>query len=790
MLKLLEEKRRRQARASYTDFIQYIDVPGAPVPDNEDDFYPIKLNLSAHHKLKIDALEAVAIGEIKRLMILEPPGCAKSTFGTVCFPPWWLGRNPKKSIISTSYGSDLATKFGRKCRAIVRSREYQEVFGTTVTGDNAAVDNWSLDTGAEYMAAGILAGVTGNRADGLVIDDPMKGREDADSPTIRDKTWEAYLSDLRTRIKPNGWIILILCMTGDTPVLMADGTERPLRDVRRGDLVATHRDGVLTTATVRNWASQGKDFVWKIKTTSGITVKANARHPFLVSQDGELKWIKTKDLRPGQDILRVSGESGREKLANGTGVANQLFVGDIAHHTTTRNAGLMECVRHLVTEILRRGKMRNLNTATALPSAITTPSLKGKGVAVRFAVDHQQMEGVQSNGVTFSASTIAIKHQRFGGSFATIATWLSGVRQRLKFSKRQRHTSDFTLDPIVSIEGVGYEEVFDVQIDGTENFIANGLVSHNTRWHEDDLAGRILPEDYNGETGWITARDGEQWYVLSLQAECEREDDPLGREMGEYIWPEWFSKEHFDQEKITQGPRNWSALYQQRPAPEEGDFFRRDWIRWYDWKPEEKHNGAPAHLKLYGASDYAVTDDDGDWTVHGVGGVDPNDDLYILDWWRKQAASDVWIEAFIDKMQKWETTAWGEESGQILKSLGPFIEKRMREREVYRYRHQFPSLANKAARAQGIRGRMAMGKVYLPRGAPWVEALVNEMMRFTGARGDVDDQVDVLSLFGRMLAGMRGGVEPPKPKKAKKPTYDDVLAAHERKRRNFTPERI
>lgn len=56
-----------------------------------------------------------------------------------------------------------------------------------------------------------------------------------------------------------------------------------------------------------------------------------------------------------------------------------------------------------------------------------------------------------------------------------------------------------------------------------------------TRWHEDDLAGRILPENYDGESGWITARDGEKWYVLSLQAECERDDDPLGREAGELL---------------------------------------------------------------------------------------------------------------------------------------------------------------------------------------------------------------------------------------------------------------
>lgn len=132
-------------------------------------------------------------------------------------------------------------------------------------------------------------------------------------------------------------------------------------------------------------------------------------------------------------------------------------------------------------------------------------------------------------------------------------------------------------------------------------------------------------------------------------------------------------------------------------------------------------------------------------------------------------------------MERWETTAWGEEKGQILRSLGPFIEKRMAERKVYRYRHQFPSTTDKAARAQAIRGRTAMKKLYLPRNAPWTEGLVNEMMRFTGATGDVDDQVDVLSLVGRMLSGMQGGIEPPKPKEPKKPTLDDLWKEHGRK---------
>src|SRR5581483_11454613 len=94
-------------------------------------------------------------------------------------------------------------------------------------------------------------------------------------------------------------------------------------------------------------------------------------------------------------------------------------------------------------------------------------------------------------------------------------------------------------------------------------------------------------------------------------------------------------------EKIVQGPRNWNALYQQRPAPEDGDYFKRDWLSRYETAP------VLSTLRIYCASDYAVTSGGGDFTVHIIVGVDPNDDLYILDLLRGQTASDEWVEAFI-----------------------------------------------------------------------------------------------------------------------------------------------
>lgn len=247
------------------------------------------------------------------------------------------------------------------------------------------------------------------------------------------------------------------------------------------------------------------------------------------------------------------------------------------------------------------------------------------------------------------------------------------------------------------------------------------VVVIQTRWHEDDLSGWLLADHQH-----------EGWEVLSL---------PAINQEGDALWPEQYPIQALDRIKQAVGPRDWSALYQQSPAPESGDYFKKEWFRYYDT--------APQYLQIYGASDYAVTAKGGDFTVHGVFGVDQNEDVYLLDLWRQQTTSDVWIDAFLDLVQRWKPIQWAEEQGQIIKSLDPFINKRSQERGIYVAREQFTSLTDKASRAQAIRGRIAQGKFYLPKHAPWLADLEREMLTFPV--GVNDDAVDVLSLFGRML---------------------------------------
>lgn len=273
---------------------------------------------------------------------------------------------------------------------------------------------------------------------------------------------------------------------------------------------------------------------------------------------------------------------------------------------------------------------------------------------------------------------------------------------------------------------------------------AKRVIMH-TRWHEEDIAGRVL-EQVN--KGIINAR------VLSIPA-IAGESDLLGRKPGQLLWddPEGYNYgAYLRQRKAESTPMMWAALYQQQPAPEEGDYFKADWLRTYERAP------ARETLRVYGGSDYAVTADGGDYTVHVVVGLDPEGRMYLLDLWRKQAASDVWVEAFCDLVKQWKPMAWAEEQGQIRAGVGPYIDRRQRETRAYCVREQFPTRGDKAVRAQSIRGRMALEGLYVPVNADWYAALRSEMLSFPA--GKHDDQVDALGLVGQLLDRMLVGDRP------------------------------
>lgn len=394
-----------------------------------------------HHKIMADAFERVARGELKRLIINMPPRHTKSEFASYLLPSWFLGNAPGKKVIQASHTAELSVGFGRKVRNLVDSDDYKSLFPSVgLRADSKAAGRWSTNAGGEYFAIGVGGAVTGKGADLLIIDDPHSEQEgQSGDPSVFDKAYEWYTSGPRQRLQPGGAIIIVMCMTGDTPVLMANGIEKALSDIQVGDQVATYSKGKLTTSTVNNHQSSGLDTVYTIQTQSGRTVRANKRHPFLVERSGKTEWIRLKNLKPGDLIVSL-----------------------------------------------------------ALPL----------------------------------------------------------------------NTDGFTTDRIKSIFQSGVEEVFDVEIDRTENFIANGLVSHNTRWHKRDLTGQIIKSSVN-KTGT------DEWEVIEFPAIMPSETP---------LWPEFWPMAELVALREELPPAKWNAQYQQNPTSEGGALVKRSWWRIWEHK--------------------------------------------------------------------------------------------------------------------------------------------------------------------------------------------------------------
>lgn len=470
--------RRRRCRESLHAFNMSVDIPTVATPamcPDETLTGPSANLMAAHHAAIDSVLERTMLRPFGRCLIMAPPGSAKS-LRTILATTWFMGRKPGAQIIYTSYASTLAEKQSRRAQMVVQQPAYAQIFPEGPALEKDSVKEWSLTNKSEFMASGLLGGITGNRADGIVVDDPVSGREDADSEQMRQKTLDAYQDDLLTRLKPGGWIVFIM-----------------------------------------------------------------------------------------------------------------------------------------------------------------------------------------------------------------------------------------------------------------------------TRWHEADLMGSILPDDYDGRSGMVRCKDGLEWEVLNIQAKCERHDDPLGRKPGEYLWPEYTTPQHWQVHENAQGPeaaRKWASLYQQRPSPQGSGRFTEDMFDFYEPGTE------PVHLAYVGAGDYAVTEGRNDFTELGVFGVDPAGDLWEVDWWHDQCNTGTSTEKTLDMIARWRIPMWFNEGGVIDKSMGPLINLRMRQRKVYTDRRAIPSMQDKVAKCSAFQGRAAARTVHFRDNAN-SRRIVAQLCALPAGR--YDDAADVCGLIGRAV---------------------------------------
>jgi predicted phage terminase large subunit-like protein len=228
----------------------------------------------------------VAAKKSPRLMLLMPPRHGKSELASKNFPAWHLGRHPDHEFIACSYNLSLAMGFSRKVKQIIEDEAYKGVFETRLDGNNQSTEEWGIrNQRGGYVAAGIGGPITGKGSNCLVIDDPVKNAEEADSADGREKTWEWYLSTAYTRLSPGGGVLVIQTwwhdddLAGRLQQMMREGADDPDIDqfeVVKYPAIATH-DEYLDAATGELVPLNPGDA--PVPTLTPLRLKGEALHP-------------------------------------------------------------------------------------------------------------------------------------------------------------------------------------------------------------------------------------------------------------------------------------------------------------------------------------------------------------------------------------------------------------------------------------------------------------------------------------------------------------------------------
>lgn len=261
-------------------------------------------------------LAAVRAGKQPRLMLFMPPRHGKSTLASRMFPAWSMGQDPTLEIIAASYGSSLPEQFSRNVRGILRDPEYKAIFPSTLLDpERENIQGWATTAGGLYIPVGVGSGITGKGADLLIIDDPFKGAEDAESPNAREKVLDWYFSEAFTRLSPNAGVLVILTRWHDADLAGALLSSQAEQEKESFEIMSSELEEIeeahLSEGDERNAralaAEEHKERLKDVERWEVISYAAIAEHDEYRLPDGRI--VDSGVGRSGATLLRRKGEA-------------------------------------------------------------------------------------------------------------------------------------------------------------------------------------------------------------------------------------------------------------------------------------------------------------------------------------------------------------------------------------------------------------------------------------------------------------------------------------------------
>jgi len=306
-----------------------------------------------------------------------------------------------------------------------------------------------------------------------------------------------------------------------------------------------------------------------------------------------------------------------------------------------------------------------------------------------------------------------------------------------------------------------------------------GVLVIETWWNDDDLAGRLQALMRSGDP------HADQFEVVKYPALAEEyeyrhpetlsvlrvppvpDQEPVApegfellRKPGDPLHAERYDTDALLRKRANMALRHWSALFQQNPTPDEGAYFKKEFLRYEPQSPDR------AGLRVYTAWDFAIGEKQtNDYTVGATILQDHADNWHVVEIVRFRGDAGTIVEEILNTATRWQVARGGDylvgfEDGQIWRALRPSFMRRCQERAVYPSFEELKPLTDKLARARTLQGRMEHGRVWLPASAPWLKVLEIELLRFPA--GVHDDIVDALAWAANLV------VRHPPPTEARK----------------------